>query len=294
MTRGPESDTEQAWRDITAAVQLLLEDVADSGEHFGLLALPESAPSFVADMRSHGAEGLRSPVAVDWAMPNTKLRGLIREHLNGIAAATELVQHARVLDLPALPRFYEEARLAAAKAWTVSMPLARGCAVAGQVGATDLEDADTIAPPSQLAEPDDDGWGPVVPTAEAEALERENLRLQVEQRREQLASSFTRAEAAALLGVSAQTVSDMVAEHRLVGLKDGRSWRLPAWQFTPDLAEPVLPEVGRLAQEFPGGVVSLSRWMSRPNDNFDGRTPAQEMTRDSDRVIAVIRSLTAA
>lgn len=137
----------------------------------------------------------------------------------------------------------------------------------------------------------DDGWGPLVSYEEATALERENLRLQIEQRQEQLASSFTRPEAAALLGVSPQTVSDMIAEHRLVGIKDARTWKLPAWQFTPDLEEPVLPQMSRLAREFPGGVVSLSRWMSRPNDNFAGRTPAQEMIRDSDRVFAVVSSL---
>ncbi|SDC55890.1 helix-turn-helix domain-containing protein [Rhodococcus tukisamuensis] len=136
-------------------------------------------------------------------------------------------------------------------------------------------------------------WGPVVSDEEVAALERENLRLQVEQRQEQLASSFTRPEAAALLGVSPKTVSDMIAKHQLVGLKDARAWKLPAWQFTPDLEEPVLPEVGHLAQEFPGGVVSLSRWMSRPNDNFAGRTPAQEMIRDRDRVFEVVRSLVA-
>lgn len=140
----------------------------------------------------------------------------------------------------------------------------------------------------------DDGWGPLVSDEEAAALEQENLRLQIERRQEQLASSLTRPEVAALLGVSPQTVSDMLAEHRLVGLKDACAWKLPAWQFTPDLEEPVLPEIWRLAREFPGGVVSLSRWMSRPNENFAGRTPAQEMIRDSGLVFAVISSLVAA
>lgn len=241
MTRGPESPAALDLRERADAVQLL-EEIADNGERYALLALPESV---VADLRWHG---LDSPV------------------------------------ISVLSRFAREA-------FTAEFPAAGQ--VITVVAAATSGDHPSDAPRSDL-HVGDDGWGLAVSDAEAEALERENLRLQVEQRREQLANSFTRAEAAALLGVSAQTVSDMVAEHRLVGLKDGRSWRLPAWQFTPDLAEPVLPEVGRLAQEFPGGVVSLSRWMSRPNDNFDGRTPAQEMTRDSDRVIAVIRSLTAA
>lgn len=137
-------------------------------------------------------------------------------------------------------------------------------------------------------------WGPPISEAEAASLERKNLHLQVAQRRDQLTTSYTRAEAADMLGVSPQTVSEMVAKHRLIGIKDGREWRFPAWQFTPDSAEPVLPELGRLVREFPGGVVSLSRWMNRPNGSFDGRTPQQEMLHDSDHVFAVVNSLTVA
>lgn len=148
--------------------------------------------------------------------------------------------------------------------------------------------------PAKTAEAVGDGWGPEVSDEEAVQLEQANIQLQVEQRREQMKVSFTRAQAADILGISAQTVSEWVAQHRLVGLKDGREWRFPAWQFTPDNAEPVLPELHRLVDAFPGGVVSLSRWMNRPNDNFDGRTPAQEMVRDSDHVFAVVETLAAA
>lgn len=140
----------------------------------------------------------------------------------------------------------------------------------------------------------DDGWGPAISAEEAAELEQANLQLQVEQRREQLNVSFSRVQAADMLGISPQTVSEWVAQHRLVGLKDGREWRFPAWQFTPDNAEPVLPGLGRLVGAFPGGMVSLSRWMSRPNDNFGGRTPAQEMVRDADHVFAIVETLAAA
>lgn len=140
----------------------------------------------------------------------------------------------------------------------------------------------------------DDEWGPAVSAEEAAELEQANLQLQVEQRREQLNVSFTRVQAADMLGISPQTVSEWVAQHRLVGLKDGREWRFPAWQFAPDNSEPVLPGLRRLVDAFPGGVVSLSRWMSRPNDNFGGRTPAQEMVRDPGHVFAIIETLAAA
>ncbi|MBC2592379.1 helix-turn-helix domain-containing protein [Rhodococcus aetherivorans] len=139
-----------------------------------------------------------------------------------------------------------------------------------------------------------DGWGPTIDAQEAQALERENLHLQARQRREQLTASFSRAEVAQMLDVSTQTVSDMRVQNRLIGLRDGREWRFPAWQFTPDDAEPVLPDLARLVREFPGGVVSLSRWMTRPNVDFDGRTPQQEMLRDREHVFAVINALTAA
>lgn len=139
-----------------------------------------------------------------------------------------------------------------------------------------------------------DSWGPVIDVEEAHALERENLHLQARQRREQLTASFSRAEVAQMLDVSTQTISDMRVQNRLIGLRDGREWRFPAWQFTPDDAEPVLPDLARLVREFPGGVVSLSRWMTRPNVDFGGRTPQQEMLRDREHVFAVINALTAA
>ncbi|WP_345340799.1 hypothetical protein [Rhodococcus olei] len=285
-------ETPQKANDYTESVHLLLEDIADHGEHFALVALPEFAPSFVADLRGRLLPELPRLRVVDWQLPDLELRTL-REVVRR-AARTGADNEA-----PSAVPF--TLRMDAAGPWI------SGAAsdVSVEVGQDDahtlvrrllaaLLNVDGVGEASSDSEVDDDGWGPVASADEAEAVERENLRVQVEQRREQLAKSFTRKEVAELLGVSAQTVSDMLAEGRLVGLKDARSWKLPAWQFTPDLEDPVLPEVGRLAQSFPGGVVSLSRWMNRPNDNFDGRTPAQEMVRDSDHVFAVIGTLMAA
>jgi len=46
---------------------------------------------------------------------------------------------------------------------------------------------------------------------------------------------------------------------------------------------------------FPGGVVSLSKWMLRQQPEFDGRTPREELAlHDSAPVIALARALTAA
>ncbi|NGP09308.1 helix-turn-helix domain-containing protein [Rhodococcus sp. 14C212] len=173
--------------------------------------------------------------------------------------------------------------------------------VAAQILREELSGSSAPTGPSAVSAPArhpasvrDDEWGPAPRPTQTAALEAENLQLQVDQRREQLAASFTRTQVADILGVSKQTVSDMAADGRLVGLKDGREWRFPTWQFTPDRADPVLPDLDRLTRAFPGGEVSLSRWMTRPNDTFAGRTPAQEMARDSDRVVTVTTGLTAA
>ena len=78
-------------------------------------------------------------------------------------------------------------------------------------------------------------------------------------------------------------------------MKVGREWRLPPWQFDPDNPAGVLPDLDGLQAAFPGGPVSLSRWMMRAQPEFDGRTPAQEVAiHGSAPVIALARALTAA
>ncbi|MBM4654065.1 DUF2384 domain-containing protein [Rhodococcus hoagii] len=84
-----------------------------------------------------------------------------------------------------------------------------------------------------------------------------------------------------------------ITQGRLVALDDNPGSRLPVWQFTSDTKHPVLPDVDKLLAAFPGGPVALSRWMVRPNDNFHGRTPAQQMTRDSALVLAIVATLAA-
>ncbi|MDJ0419691.1 helix-turn-helix domain-containing protein [Rhodococcus opacus] len=61
------------------------------------------------------------------------------------------------------------------------------------------------------------------PAQQTVTLEESNLQLQVDQRREQLAASFTRTQVADFLGVSRQTVSDMAADGRSSGSRTGGS-----------------------------------------------------------------------
>jgi hypothetical protein len=138
-------------------------------------------------------------------------------------------------------------------------------------------------------------WGPGPDSVTASQAVFADLRDQFAQRRRLAAESVGRDEAAALLGITAQSVTVKLAAHKLVGIKVGRRWRLPTWQFDPHNPSRVLPDLDILQAVFPGGVVSLSKWLLRKQPEFDGRTPREELAlHDSAPVIALARALTAA
>jgi excisionase family DNA binding protein len=120
-------------------------------------------------------------------------------------------------------------------------------------------------------------WGPSPDSVTAVRAVFADLRDQFAQRQQLAANSITRDDAAELLGISAQSVTDKLAARKLVGIKVGREWRLPAWQFEPDMPESVLPDLNTLQTVFPGGPVSLSQWILRPQPEFDGRNPREEL-----------------
>lgn len=155
-----------------------------------------------------------------------------------------------------------------------------------------LEDAVTVSPDDGLNER---FWGPAPdPVTAAEAVVAD-LTEQFAQRRDLAANSIGREAVAELLGISPQSVTDKLESRKLVGIKVGREWRLPRWQFDPDNTTGTLPELNVVQAAFPGGPVSLSRWMMRPNPEFDGRTPREEtIANGSASVIKVARNLTAA
>lgn len=138
-------------------------------------------------------------------------------------------------------------------------------------------------------------WGPAPTRAEATAATLADLQRQQQDRRRVAADALSRTEAAGLLGISPQAVTDRLEARRLVGMKIGRQWRLPTWQFDLDAVLAVLPDLDRLQAVFPGGPVSLSRWIGEPNPDLAGRTPRQALADgDGDRVCAVAAGLTAA
>ncbi|ORB89300.1 antitoxin Xre/MbcA/ParS toxin-binding domain-containing protein [Mycobacterium persicum] len=155
-----------------------------------------------------------------------------------------------------------------------------------------LEEAVTVSPDDGL---DERFWGPAPDSMTAAEAVVADLTEQFAQRRDLAANSIGREAAAKLLGISPQSVTDKLESRKLVGIKVGREWRLPRWQFDPDNTTGTLPELNLLQAAFPGGPVSLSRWMMRPNPEFEGRTPREEtIAHGSASVIDVARNLTAA
>lgn len=94
-----------------------------------------------------------------------------------------------------------------------------------------LRAAITAAPDDGL---DEALWGPAPDSAVLSHAIFEDLSDQFAQRRELTERSISRDEAAELLGVAAQSITTRLAAGKLVGMKVGREWRLPPWQFDPD------------------------------------------------------------
>lgn len=155
-----------------------------------------------------------------------------------------------------------------------------------------LETAVTVQPDDGLHER---FWGPSPDSVTAAEAVVADLTDQFAQRRNLAANGVSREAAAKMLAISPQSITDKLESGKLLGIKVGRQWRLPRWQFDPDNTTGVLPDLDVLQAAFPGGPVSLSRWINRPNPEFDGRTPRDEMVaHGSASVMKVVRALTAA
>lgn len=153
------------------------------------------------------------------------------------------------------------------------------------------------AEPEPAGEPalDEALFGPAPTEAEATASELDQLKLTFERRREVASSALSREAAAALLEMSKQAVLDQIRAGALVGLREGNRWLLPSWQFDADAERGYLPGIAEVSAAFPGGVVSLSRWVMAPNVEFDSHSPRQVMADGgSDAVAELAGTLTAA
>lgn len=138
-------------------------------------------------------------------------------------------------------------------------------------------------------------WGPAPDSVAVSKAAFADLQDQFAARRQLAAESISRDEAAQLLDVTPQSITSKLAAGKLVGLKAGREWRLPMWQFNSDNPSGVLPDLDLLQSAFPGGLVSLSTWMQGEQPEFGGLSPREVMARrGSAPVIALAQVLTAA
>lgn len=154
-----------------------------------------------------------------------------------------------------------------------------------------------LPPSSEQAAPDLDErfWGPAPSDVEVGAAILASVTHEFQDRQHVLGQSLSRSQVAELLGISRQAVSELIGSGRLLGLRHGREWRLPAWQLDADAAEGYLPGIADLLQAFPGGVISLTLWVQQPNADLDGRRPVNVLqTGGVSQVVAAARALTAA
>ena len=137
-------------------------------------------------------------------------------------------------------------------------------------------------------------WGRSPSRTMRELAESENLKKAFLARQSVLQASVSRGQAAALLGLSEQAVTKHLDQGRIVGIKDRGRWAIPAWQLDADTLDGYLDGIDRLARVFPGGPVALTRWVTRPAADFDGRTPRDMLARHRvDEVVRAAQALTA-
>ena len=137
-------------------------------------------------------------------------------------------------------------------------------------------------------------WGRSPSRTTRELAESANLKKAFLTRQSVLQASVSRGQAAALLGMSEQAVTKHLDQGRIVGIKDKGRWAIPAWQLDADTRDGYLDGIDRLARVFPGGPVALTRWVTRPAADFDGRTPRDLLARNRvDEVVRAAQALTA-
>lgn len=116
-------------------------------------------------------------------------------------------------------------------------------------------------------------WGEEPSDEDTSASSMTVLLQEFEYRNTVLRRSLSRGQVAQLLQIRPQSVSDMLAAGHLVGLRQGREWRFPSWQFDPDTDDGVVPGLDELARVFPGGVPSLTAWVLRRNVDLRDQRP---------------------
>ncbi len=135
-------------------------------------------------------------------------------------------------------------------------------------------------------------WGPAPDAEETRAAGVANAVRLARDRARVAAGALSRGDVAELLGISPQAVSNRIRQARLVAVRAGRRWLLPAWQFDPEATDPVLPGIADLLGVWPGSPVALSRWATTPSRDLDDRAPAAALHgRQIRQVVAAARAI---
>ena len=85
-----------------------------------------------------------------------------------------------------------------------------------------------------------------------------------------LATARPVAEAARLLGVDPSRVRQRLGERTLYGVKAGRGWRLPAFQFDLDQPDRLVPGIGAVLAALPRDLhpVAVYNWLILPDPDL--------------------------
>lgn len=91
-------------------------------------------------------------------------------------------------------------------------------------------------------------------------------------------------EAATIAGTTRETINQWISAGRCIGLdRTVRGWRLPRWQFEPDVF-PHLPVIGRALGTSEGWALLL--FLETPHEALAGRTPRQALEEgEAERVL---------
>jgi hypothetical protein len=144
----------------------------------------------------------------------------------------------------------------------------------------------------RLADPLEDAWGPAPSDTELEHAQRAGEHATRAALTAALEGALSRETAAERIGVTPQAISERLKAGKLVGLRRGREWRFPAWQFAED---GTLPALGELIDVYPGTPLALSTWAVTPSVDLNGHTPAQALARRGgpERVLELAHVLSA-
>ncbi len=138
-------------------------------------------------------------------------------------------------------------------------------------------------------------WGPTPSRRDTARLGAQTAGTDLVIRRRLVTRALSVAQAAQRLSMSVQRVLQLIAEGHLLALKEGRHWRLPAWQFDARTTKGYLPALRELSRLVSGGVLSLSEWIARPCADLGGITPRAALAAGQTReVLRAASALTAA